>query len=89
MSEQRDKIEIIVSILNACSENDGLIKSHCDNCTNCTCTTNLDSQMAYQYLQGMISQGLVQREGNLYKVTEKGDDLRKNFDYMRKQLQLT
>lgn len=83
MAEKRGRIEIIEGILDACAENDGLIKTHI------VVITNLNSRMAYQYLQSMISQGLIQREDNLYIVTERGDNIRKGLDDLWKQLQLT
>lgn len=83
MPERNDDFEVIGDILNACTKNNGMMKTHIVQ------TTTRGFQRVSQYLESMMERGLIKREGWVYIITEEGDNLRKDIENLRKQLHLT
>lgn len=83
MPERKDDFEVIGDILDVCTKNNGMMKTHIVQ------TTTRSFQRVSQYLESMMERGLIKREGRMYIITEEGDNLRKDIENLRKQLRLT
>ncbi|TRM73419.1 hypothetical protein DJ528_11755, partial [Sulfolobus sp. B5] len=64
LKKKRNSLEITITMLEACT--DGINK------TKLMYKVNLSTRPFNKYLNQLVKSGYIKREGNLYKLTEKG-----------------
>ena len=75
MRKNRDRLSLIAAILEAASA--GVSK------TRIMFLANLSYKLLEKYLQTTTSLDFIQFDGSTYKLTEKGDQFLKKYDYFR------